>query len=170
MSTSSLKTDRQSDRSPLGDRPRIRLFFGGRALRRDSATQEYDFTDSSRPYRPGVSWTLPPEYGKYRLGPSLSLLSKNSSRNGQNGTLLRIRASRHEKAYLGNGGNNFFVHQIGSGNHFASRALKAAKGSSLGFLWERCGHYTSGAASKALLAFLPDRDIETIVQAEAVEG
>ena len=30
------------------------------------------------------------EYGKYRLGSSLSLLSKNISQNGQNGTLCEL--------------------------------------------------------------------------------
>ncbi len=103
------------------------------------------------------------EYGKYRLGPSLSLLSNNSSRNGHHGTLCelalpvmrRLTAETGETTFLciKSGRETICIESIESRQRIISR-----------FFVGEVRPLHVGAASKALLAFLPDSDIETIVK------
>ena len=103
------------------------------------------------------------EYGKYRLGPSISLLSNNSSRNGHHGTLCelalpvmrRLTAETGETTFLciKSGRETICIESIESRQRIISR-----------FFVGEVRSLHVGAASKALLAFLPDRDIEMIVQ------
>ena len=103
------------------------------------------------------------EYGKYRLGPSLSLLSKDSSRNGQNGILCefalpimrRLNSETGETTFLcvKSGRETICIECIESRQRIISR-----------FFVGEVRPLHVGAASKALLAFLPDSDIETIMQ------
>ncbi len=103
------------------------------------------------------------EYGKYRLGPSLSLLSNNSSRNGHHGTLCefalpvmrRLTSETGETTFLciKSGRETICIESIESRQRIISR-----------FFVGEVRSLHVGAASKALLALLPDRDIEMIVQ------
>lgn len=103
------------------------------------------------------------EYGKYRLGPSLSLLSKNSSLNGQNGTLCefalpimrRLTSETGETSFLciKSGWETICIECIESRQRIISR-----------FFVGEVRPLHVGAASKALLAFLPNQEVETLMQ------
>ncbi|MCY3823236.1 MAG: IclR family transcriptional regulator [Nitrospinae bacterium] len=103
------------------------------------------------------------EYGKYRLGPSLSLLSKNGSQNGQLGTLCELALPVMRRLTSETGETTFLC--IKSGREtICIECIESRQSMITRFFVGEVRPLHVGAASKALLAFLPDRDIETIVQ------
>ena len=103
------------------------------------------------------------EYGKYRLGPSLSLLSKNSSRNGQNGNLCELAVPVMRRLASETGETTFLCVKSGR-ETICIECIESRQSMITRFFVGEVRPLHVGAASKALLAFLPDNDIETIVQ------
>ena len=103
------------------------------------------------------------EYGKYRLGSSLSLLSKNSSQNGQNGTLCELALPVMRRLTSETGETIFLC--IKSGREtICIECIESRQSIIARFFVGEVRPLHVGAASKALLAFLPDQYIETIMQ------
>lgn len=103
------------------------------------------------------------EHGKYRLGPSLSLLSKNISQNGQNGALCELALPIMRRLALETGETIFLC--IKSGREtICIECIESRQSIISRFFVGEVRPLHVGAASKALLAFLPDQDIETIMQ------
>ena len=103
------------------------------------------------------------EYGKYRLGSSLSLLSKNISQNGQNGTLCELALPVMRRLTSETGETIFLC--IKSGREtICIECIESRQSIIARFFVGEVRPLYVGAASKALLAFLPDQDIETIMQ------
>ena len=103
------------------------------------------------------------EYGKYRLGPSISLLSKNSSLNGQNGTLCELALPVMRRLTSETGETTFLC--IKSGREtICIECIESRQSMITRFFVGEVRPLHVGAASKALLAFLPDQEVEAIVQ------
>ena len=109
------------------------------------------------------------EYGKYRLGPSLSLLSKNSSRNGQNGNLCELAVPVMRRLTSETGETTFLC--IKSGREtICIECIESRQSMITRFFVGEVRPLHVGAASKALLAFLPDHEHRDDHAAETVEG
>lgn len=102
------------------------------------------------------------EYGKYRLGPSISLLSKNSSRNGHHGTLCELALPVMRRLTSETGETTFLCVKSGR-ETICIECMESRQSMITRFFVGEVRPLHVGAASKALLAFLPDQEVETIV-------
>ncbi len=102
------------------------------------------------------------EYGKYRLGPSISLLSKNSSQNGHHGTLCELALPVMRRLTSETGETTFLCVKSGR-ETICIECMESRQSMITRFFVGEVRPLHVGAASKALLAFLPDQEVETIV-------